>query len=159
LEERQIAYIDDTSHSWFDYPFNAEFQQRYGWYADEEWFDALFRTLQYEWNVLISELDVFASEAWYRCEGCQQTWWPDCCTCLSLELDDTERVSKDDLYAEDAWHVDQSARGFYHERRCKKRCLRSEGVLGSRSGRCRPLRTRTRKHRKPKKVASIAMSQ
>jgi len=161
LEERRIARNDDTSRSWFDCAGNAytysEFQERYGEYADEEWSEALFRTQEYECNVLISEL---ASEPWYRCEGCQQTWWPDCCTCFSLELDDTERVSKEiDLYAEDAWHVDQSALDFYHERHRTKKRLRSKGEIGSRSGRCRPLRTRTRIHRKPKKVASIVISQ
>merc|ERR1712232_59092 len=143
-------YYDDYGGLYFDY---SDYGRGYDAYDDDyyddciAYYDALIDDIDYddyyaEWCEAL-----LASEARYKCECCQQTWWRDCCNCLSLDLD---------LYAKDTRHVDQRARGFYHERRRKKRCLRCEGELGSRSGRCRPPRTRTRKHRKPKNVVSIS---
>merc|ERR1712151_1343020 len=137
---------------------------------------------EYEWKDCMYALDVLASEEWFRCGSCQQTWWPDCCNCHALRTIETENPrNKEDQLAKDRRHVDQSTRDFFQKvaridacsrkRRClrNKRLIRNDALFQSRATpkkaapRADPCSSRRRRlprnGRKPKRFACTECQQ
>merc|ERR1712232_405574 len=78
--------------------------------------DCMMIADEYEWEDCMYALDVLASEEWFRCGSCQQTWWPDCCNCHALRPIETESPrNEEDQHAKDRRRVDQRARAFFRK--------------------------------------------